>query len=213
MDSFSISESLHFGWRAVKARPGVFVGIMIVFMGVSMLPAVVEWYLQDGDQVFAFLAMIPAWVIGMVVQLGLVLIPLRVCDGDVPEFSDLFACYDLVPRYILATIAYVLIVLAGILLLVVPGIVWGIKYQFYSYHIVDEGTGVIESLKRSGEITNGAKGGLWWLFLALLGINMVGFLCLFVGLLVTYAITLVVCAFVFRCLCDHVAGEVTQSNA
>jgi uncharacterized membrane protein len=204
---FTVSKTLRFGWQTVRDRLGFFLAIVAISVGVSLLPAGIQKFLEDGDPTFAFLAIIPAWVLGMVVQMGLILIPLRICDGEDPELSDLFSCYDLVPRYILASIAYMLLVSVGLLLLVVPGILWGIKYQFFGYHIVDEDAGALDSLRRSAEITQGAKGKLGWLFLALLGLNVAGFVCLLLGLLLTYAVTLVCCAFVYRRLCDHTPGD------
>lgn len=206
MEPFSITESLRYGWEVVRGRFAFFMLLMATSIAVSALPAAIQRFLENGEPVFAFLALIPAWVLGMLVQLGLVLIPLRIYDGEDVAYVDLFACYDVVPRYIMASIAYMLIVMFGLVLLVVPGIYWGIRYQFFGYHIVDEGAGALESLQRSGQITKGAMARLGWLFLALLGLNVVGVLCLFFGLLVSYAVTLVACAYVYRKLCARAAG-------
>ena len=82
--------------------------------------------------------------------------------------------------------------------MIVPGIIWAIKFQFFSYFIVDKEVGPIEALKKSAAITKGAK---WDLFVfgALLGlINLAGALCVVVGLFATIPTTMVAIAFIYR---------------
>jgi hypothetical protein len=42
-------------------------------------------------------------------------------------------------------------------MLVVPGIYFALKYKFYDYLIVDKGMGPVETIKRSGVLTEGVK--------------------------------------------------------
>jgi len=136
-------------------------------------------------------------------------IALRFCDGEKGEFADLFSCFPLFFKYLFGSILYRLIVLGGIILLIIPGIIWAIKFQFFSYFIVDKGLGPIESLKRSSAITRGAK---WDLFLfgLLLGlINLLGAICLFIGLFATVPTAMVAMAFVYRKLLAQI--EIAQA--
>ena len=107
-------------------------------------------------------------------------------------------------KYILSLIIYGLIVLAGLILLIIPGIIWAIKFQFFGYFIVDKGLGPIESLKQSAKITKDTK---WTLFLfGLLSglINLLGALLLLVGLFATVPTTMMAKAFVYRKLLGQV---------
>ena len=83
-------------------------------------------------------------------------------------------------------------------MLIIPGIIWGIKFQFFSYFIVDKGLGPIEALKRSSTITKGAKWDLFLFGLLVWLINLLGALCLLVGLFATIPTTGVAMAFVYH---------------
>jgi len=83
-----------------------------------------------------------------------------------PQIRDLYSSKPIVLlNYVIASIAYGLMVMVGFLLLIVPGIFLALKYQFYGYLITDRGMGPIEALKESGRLTEGAKKDLFvfWL--------------------------------------------------
>jgi uncharacterized membrane protein len=84
------------------------------------------------------------------------------------------------------------------LLLIVPGIIWGIKFCFFDYFVVDKRLGPIEALKRSSAITRGVKWDLFVFFLMLTGINLLGAFCLLIGLFAAIPTTMVAQAFVYR---------------
>jgi len=83
-------------------------------------------------------------------------------------------------------------------LLIVPGIIWGIKFWFFDYFVIDKGLGSIEALKKSSAITEGHKWNLFIFFLVITGINLLGAIFLLVGLFATMPITMIVAAFVYR---------------
>jgi uncharacterized membrane protein len=93
---------------------------------------------------------------------------------------------------------YGLIVLGGLILLIVPGIIWGIQFQFFAYYILTEGCSPVEALKKSAAITKGSKVNLFLFGLLMALVNLAGLLCLVVGLVVTVPTTLVAMAYVFR---------------
>lgn len=134
--------------------------------------------------------------------MGLIKIALRIYDNKKCEladvFSDLLSCLPLFFKYLSASIVYILIVLSGIILLIVPGIIWSIKFSFFSYFIVDKGLGPIEALKQSSVITNGVMRDLFLFWLLVSVINCVGLLAFFVGLFVTIPITMIAIGYVYR---------------
>lgn len=101
-------------------------------------------------------------------------------------------------KYLGALILYSLIVVVGTILFIVPGIIWGIKFRFFSYFIVeDENCGIIESLERSAQITQESKWNLF-LFNIILGfIGLLGFLAFFVGILLAMPVTVMATVFVY----------------
>lgn len=139
-------------------------------------------------------------LLNAVLQMGLIRISLKISDGQQAAFSDIFSCYPLLIKYLLGALLYSIICLCGFILLIVPGVIWAIKFSQYGYLIIDRGYGPIEALKRSALITEGAKWDLFLFGLLLMGINLLGALCLMLGLFASIPISMVAAAFVYRSL-------------
>lgn len=148
--------------------------------------------------IILFIAVILFWALNRIIEIGLTKISIKFCDNEKSKFKDLFSHYPLFFKYLFGSILYVLIVFGGMILLIIPGIIWAIKFQFFNYLIVDKGLGPVEALKKSWVITKGAKWNLFVFGLLLALINLIGILCLVIGLFATLPTTLVAIAFVYR---------------
>lgn len=208
---FSIGEAIGFGWKTMKSNLGFFIALLIIVAIIEMVPEVISEITRENFPAVALLADLLSFVVQMVIGMGVIKITLRFCDGEKAGFADLFSCLPLFFRYLFAGILYCLIVLAGMILLVVPGIIWGIQYQFFSYFIVDKQTGIIESLKRSSAITKGSRWNLFLFGLLLALINALGMLALLIGLFATVPTTIVATAYVYRKLAAQ--AEAAQAPA
>ncbi|MFA5260991.1 MAG: hypothetical protein WC450_07185 [Candidatus Omnitrophota bacterium] len=140
------------------------------------------------------------WIIKLIAQIGLLKIFLKVYDNGPASAREIFSYAHLAVKYLLASLLYSLVVLAGLLLLVVPGVIWGMKYQMFALLIVDKNLGIKEAFQKSAELTSGVKLSLF-VFMFILGLlNLAGILLLFVGLLITVPLTLMAYIHVYRSL-------------
>ena len=197
-EKFSISEAIHFGWNTMKSNLGFFIGLLIFVFLFTSLSSIIAAKATEANIFLGIIFYIADFSLSIIISIGLVKIALRFCDNEKGRFADLFSQYPLFPQYLVGSILYGLIVFAGTILLIIPGIIWGIQFCFYDYFIVDKGLGPIEALKRSSAITRGVKWDLFGFFLVLPGINLLGALCLLIGLFVTIPTTMVALAFVYR---------------
>ena len=161
----------------------------------------------------AFLFNIITGVLRVIISIGMIKIALKFLTDEKPEFMDLFRFQGNFWRMVGGSILYGLIVVAGFILLIVPGIYWAIKFQWYGYLIVDQKLGPINALKKSAKMTKTVKWQLLGFALVIAGINIVGFLCLFIGLFATVPTTLMAYASVYRKLLDQTAGEPAEIPA
>jgi len=182
----------------MMSNPGFFVLLLIVVGLIYIFPEAFRASLGQDDPILAALLTLASAVLQIVIGMGLIRISLRFADSDKGQFADLFSCLPLFFKYLFSSILYGLIVLAGTILLIIPGIIWAIKFMFFSYFIVDQGLGPVEALKRSGAITDGAKWDLFGFGLLLFGINILGALALLIGLLATIPTSMVATAYVYR---------------
>jgi uncharacterized membrane protein len=197
MNKFSTKEAISFGWHKMRQNFWFFVKIFAFFI----LVAAVSGFLSDvfkGVPLIASLIGFTSWALFFIFSIGLIKISLDLAFGNTAEFNDLFSEHRLFLKFLIAKILYGIIVTAGLFLLIVPGIIWSIKFRFFPYFVVDQKMGPIKSLKESSRVTDGAKWDLF-LFIVLLGlINLAGALALVVGLLFTIPTTIIALAFVYH---------------
>ncbi len=195
---FSKKEALQFGWKTMKNNLWFFIGLLIVAVLITFVPSIISELIRERALALSIIIDIATWVLQLVIGMGLIRIALTFCDNEKGRFSDLFSQYRLFFKYLFGSILYTLIVLGGLILLIIPGIYFGIRFCFYHYFIVDKKVGVIESLKRSWRITEGSVWNLFLFNLLLVIINLLGVLCLLVGLFATIPVTMMATAFVYR---------------
>jgi uncharacterized membrane protein len=202
MKTFSIKEALSAGWEIVKKRFWFVVGTTLVY---TLFNSSFKMRGVDEYGPFSwpfFLAIIPIgiifWVISTVVQIGYAKIYLKLHHHHQAAFKELFTHWDLFWKYLGAMILYGFRVLLGFILLIVPGIVWAIKFQFIPLLVVDKGLGPVEAMRESGKMTEGHKWHLLKFGLVLMAVNLLGFLCFFIGLLVTIPLTVLAHIHIYR---------------
>ena len=90
---------------------------------------------------------------------------LNVHDTGTASIRDLFLPIGKVIKIMIASALTLLIVLGGLVLLIIPGIYWGMRLSQFQYFIIDKNAGIIESLKMSWAATDGYSLQLFCLYL------------------------------------------------
>jgi hypothetical protein len=190
---FSSPEALRFGWRTTMAnlKPLVALGALGGFL--SLVNHALSW--EDGA---GPLLAVGVRILQAFVTLALVRVSLKLHDGERIDWGragDLLAGFF---PYLLTYVLYGLIVLGGLVLLVVPGILWAVQFGFATFAAVDAKLDPIEALRTSSRLTKGERWHLVGFGLVCLGANVLGLLAFGVGLLVTIPTTMLAAAHVFR---------------
>ena len=200
MQKFSVQEAFKFGWETFKKYPVFLIGVVLIVGILSSITNSLTNMLSDGGQtssLMSFLVSIAGSLIQMILSLGMLKIAITLARGGKPQWEDLYMQYPKFLNYLIASILYGLMVVIGLVLLVIPGIYLAVKYQMYSYLIVDKNLGPIEALKESAVIT---KGNMWNLFLFILTsivVVVIGVILFLVGLLVAVPIVMVAGGYVY----------------
>ena len=203
--TFSKKEAIDFGFKTAKNNIVFFIGILVIWAFITVFTSSIQGTITANKQALAsFLFTLVSWVISSVISMGLVNITLKFVDGKKPEFKDLYYITKLF-NFILASIIRGLIIVAGFIFFIIPGIILSIKLQFVEYFIVDKKMDAVDSIKASWEITKGVKWNLFLLGLLFGLINILGFLCLLIGLVITVPLSMVAEAYVYRKLLSQSA--------
>jgi len=122
-------------------------------------------------------------IVGAFLTMNRIKIFLRIYDGETADYADLFRDFNQFLNFLGGYMLYGLIVAAGFMLLIVPGVYWALKYSMTTYLMVDQGLSPMEAIRKSGQLTDGHKGELFVIVLAMFGIILVGMLACCVGVL------------------------------
>lgn len=194
---FVISDVVTKSWECTKAQLWILIGLMIGYIILSIMLSVASIPLQNsivGMMVF----MVINVAISLIFSLGYLKNIFQALDGIEPQFSAYGQQASKCLPFLGASILYGIIVAIGTLCLIIPGIYLAIRLQFFAAFIVEENSGVIESLKRSWAITEGEVLHLLLVFLVMYGIMILGIIVLFVGVFVAFPMIYIMYAEVFR---------------
>lgn len=203
--AISSSQALRFGWRTTCAnvRPLLTLGLIGGFL------ELLQQALRDPAHAPGLATLLRLAL--QLVQAALVMVFLRVAlqlhDGkevDLSRPQQLLANYF---GYLLTTVLLSLIVLGGLVLLIVPGVLWAVRFGFAPFLVVQGKLDPVAALRESSRLTQGVRAQLLGFALLVLVINLLGALTFGVGLLVTWPTGLIAAAYVMRQLQAHAAQQ------
>ncbi len=196
--SFSKKEAINFGFKIAKENIVFFIGLFVIWGVITVISSSIQHTLNaDKQSLISFMLALVSWVVTSIISMGFVNIILKFVDRKKPEYKDLYYITKLF-NFMLASLIRGLIIAVGFILLIIPGIIFSIKLQFTEYLIVDKKMDAVDAIKASWEMTKGVKWNLFLLGLLLGLINILGFLCLLIGLIITVPLAMVAEAYVYR---------------
>ncbi len=133
------------GWKTYKANFRLLVGVSVMFIIPDIILALVPglWLLY--------------FVIGPPLVVGVFFLYLKAVRDEKPNFSVVFAGFSIFGKAWLTVFLYYLILFGGIFLLVIPGIIWGMRYGLSLFAVLDRSLSAREAIRLSGKITYGYK--------------------------------------------------------
>lgn len=195
---FIKKEAIKFGFEVAKKNIVFFLGVFAIWALTTIISSSIQNSLNANKQfLISLLFNLFMWVVNAIISMGIINITLQFTDNKKPKLKDIYYTKKIF-NYILASILRGIIIVFGLILLIVPGIIFSIKLQYSEYLIVDKGLNAADSIKKSWEMTKGVKWNLFLLGLLLGLINILGFLSLIVGLLITVPLSMVANAYVYR---------------
>ena len=191
------SEVFGTSWKYTKSQiwvlAGLFIGYFILTMIISLfgMPA-------QGSLVGKIIVNLISLVFSCVFILGYIKNLFQTLDGEEPQFSAYGQQSRKIITYFIANLLFGIAVGIGTILLVIPGIYLYLRLQFFSMFIVEEDCGIIESLQKSWEITQGQIMPLLLLWLVMIGLIILGCILFFIGLFITIPLIYMMQCYAFR---------------
>ena len=194
----SMRHAFDFAWPTFKKRFGLFTAVLLTILAAWV---VLEIVVIAGQRfgIVLWAAMHLAFLIFFAgVELGLLQICRALRDGKDPEFADTFAYLPLGPKFLAAQILYLLMVVIGLLLLIVPGVYLGVRYALVGFCFADGETDLRRCFQQSALLTKSATAGLLRILAALFVFNVLGASLLAVGLFISVPLSALILTDVYR---------------
>ena len=195
-NELSFRDALSTGWTITKSR----FPLLLAYLGTLILLGAARYFIEkpiDSMGVKAVLG-IGFQIVNWYLTFNALGVSLKLIDEKEVTYADFWLPQSNFWFYVLATLLYGLIIGVGTLLLIVPGIIFGLMFMFYGYVMIEKNLGPIEALKESKRLTAGAKWDLFLFSLLAIGLNLLGVLALIVGVLVTMTITFIAMGHLYR---------------
>ncbi|MFB0565606.1 MAG: hypothetical protein ACETWK_08010 [Candidatus Aminicenantaceae bacterium] len=127
------------------------------------------------------------------IDYGSAFVFLKATRGKQFEVKDMFVSFENYLNVVLAKLLVSSIIAIGIVLLIVPGIIFACKLAFVKYLVLDKKMDPVEAVKKSWKMTRGHAGNIFLLGLLAIPIGIAGLICLAVGIIP--AVMWIRCAF------------------
>lgn len=218
--AFSVGDAIGFGWKKFWANPGPWILAALIFLVIN---AIFSWisggfdnftdYRTDGfsdtnmaealglsfvSVLLTIVGVIISYLIAAFYSRG----ALDETQGRKPDVSAFFRIAN-VGNVLLAAFLVAVMTIIGTILCILPGIAVAIFSAFVYYFTLDKEQDAITAIKSSWSLVAKNFGSVLLLLLALFGINILGFLVCFVGLLVTIPLSYIAVAYAYRRLVDE----------
>lgn len=183
-----IGGSIRAGWRGTVDNLGLMLGLGAAYFGANLLGQ------RGGPLLKGASALVQLLLMAVIV---LVCLRLARQPGRAAGLAELPLSPQRVLRFIGVTLVTVLLAFFGLLLLVVPGVYWGLKYSFAAAFVLEDGDGILRALERSAALTEGVKWELLAQIVVFIGVLLLGLLALLVGLLPAFLLIQVAWAWTY----------------
>lgn len=212
---FQVGDAIAFGWRKFWANPWPWILAALIFLVIN---ALFNWisggfdrftdYRTDGwsdtsmaEALGLSFVSILLTIVGVIISYLIAAFysrgALDETQGRKPDVSAFFRIAN-VGNVLLAAFLVAVMTIIGFILCILPGIAVAIFSAFVYYFTLDKEQDAITAIKSSWSLVAKNFGSVFLLLLALFGINIVGLLVCFVGLLVTIPLSYIAVAYAYR---------------
>jgi len=203
----SVGDAISFGWRKFSANPGVWiVMVVIAFLIQALINGIFNGFdftVQENDgftsafSAAGLIGSVVSAIVGYLIEAAFVRGALGEVDGRKPAFGT-FVQIAPAGAVILTGLLVGLGTSVGLVLCIVPGLVFAFLAWWAMPFVIDRNQDAITAIKSSYHAIRSNAGTLFLLALALVGLNILGALLCGLGLLVSIPVTIIASTYAYR---------------
>lgn len=189
------------GWRVFKEHVGVMIAVFILYSLLTGGGALWDW-----DGWFFDFGQLVMYAIAGPITAGVYMFALRLLRGEEPDLGEMFLGFRAFGRSFGVFVLYSVLMIVGFALLVVPGVYVAVALMPAMFLVLDDDLGVIDTLQKAWAMTEGHRGAIFLVGLAVVGLNLLGLAFFIVGIVFTGALSLLIGAALYDELARSYTG-------
>jgi uncharacterized membrane protein len=186
LSEISASAAYGHGWQTLKKFIPELLLVFLLEMVVS-LPVGLGSLLFNPELVGTFVNglfnVAYYFIVLLPVSFGMSWVYLKAVRGEPFRPTDIFFSFQQFGQVILAGILMGVIIGIGVILFIIPGIIFACKLAFVPYLVMDEKLDATEAVRRSWEMTRGYAGTIFWMGILAFFVCLLGVICLIIGVI------------------------------
>ncbi|MDX2355347.1 hypothetical protein [Dietzia sp. PP-33] len=190
----SATDAISAGWQMFKNNPLPWVLIALAMFVANGIASSIS---NSQSMSVAFVGTILTVAVSFLFQAFVIRGALLEVDGHKPEIGDFFKLHNF-GAFVIAAILVGLATTVGFILLIIPGFVVAFFLYWTLHFVVDRNMTAIDAMKSSVNAIKSDAGNLLALALLNILVVVVGFLALFVGLLVAVPVVTLASVYAYR---------------
>lgn len=180
-------------WETFKEHIGFMVAVFLIHSLVTG-----SGNIFDSDGWFGNLGQLIMFLVAGPMTAGTYAVSLSILRGAEPDLGLLFSGFREFGRAFGVFALYTILVVVGLILLLVPGIYIAVALAPAMYLVMEDDLEVTDTLRKAWAMTEGYRGRIFVVALAVVGINILGVLALVVGVIFTGALSLLIGAALYE---------------
>lgn len=211
--SIDLVELFKYCFRQYQKYASFVIGAMLTFFVLAVVPQF--YFMLHAPQTPTTKGQFVSFLITLVqvfLSLGFTKIMLRLVQDKFVEVADMFNNFRPFLSYFVASFLYGIGIMLGTILLVAPGIFIAIRFQFYPYFILEEDVSSFTALQKSYYLSQNLTWELLLFGVAVVALNIAGILLLGIGFILTYPLTTMATAVVYKSLTDEEAHTIPSEH-
>lgn len=181
----AVSDTLGLGWATLKKFFPELILILFIVIIFSLPMGLVDAFFDKesfGHMFFSIFNVFYGLIIMAPLAYGARYLCLKAVRGEAFNVNEIFMAYRQTLQIALASLLVGVIVGVGIVLLIVPGIIFACRLSMVPYLLMDRRLQAVDAVRQSWEITRGHAWSIFGLGFVSFWLAIAGLICLVVGI-------------------------------
>lgn len=202
--SIDLTALFKFSFQQYRLYASFIIGAVLTFIVLAVVPQI--YFMMRAPENPTMQTQFVSFLLTAVqlfLSLGFTKLMLLLVQDAYVTVADMFNNFRIFLSYFVASFIYGLAVSVGLLLLIAPGIWIAIRFQFFPYFIIENGDSSFTALQKSFNLPQDLLLELFVFGVAVVFLNLIGALLFGVGVILTYPLTTMATAVIYRSLIEE----------